>query len=85
MVKEALVQERDRLFKLLNEVPFLNPYPSYSNFILCEVTSGMDAKKLKVHNLPFTTALLSELFFSLCNIMHDCPPSLFSNIFHGNC
>ncbi|GMJ11527.1 EMBRYO DEFECTIVE 2196, HISTIDINOL PHOSPHATE AMINOTRANSFERASE 1, HISTIDINE BIOSYNTHESIS 6A [Hibiscus trionum] len=46
-VKEALVQERDRLFKLLQEVPFLNPYPSYSNFILCEVTSGMDAKKLK--------------------------------------
>ncbi|KAE8733557.1 Histidinol-phosphate aminotransferase [Hibiscus syriacus] len=47
MVKEALVQERDRLFRLLQEVPFLNPYPSYSNFILCEVTSGMDAKKLK--------------------------------------
>ncbi|XVF29983.1 hypothetical protein REPUB_Repub16aG0018300 [Reevesia pubescens] len=47
MVKEALVQERDRLFKLLKAVPFLNPYPSYSNFILCEVTSGMDAKKLK--------------------------------------
>ncbi|KAI3452784.1 hypothetical protein Pfo_009447 [Paulownia fortunei] len=46
-VKVALVQERQRLFKLLKEVPFLNPYPSYSNFILCEVTSGMDAKKLK--------------------------------------
>ncbi|KAG8383140.1 hypothetical protein BUALT_Bualt05G0153700 [Buddleja alternifolia] len=46
-VKVALVQERERLFKLLKEVPFLNPYPSYSNFILCEVTSAMDAKKLK--------------------------------------
>ncbi|KAL2524731.1 Histidinol-phosphate aminotransferase 2 [Abeliophyllum distichum] len=46
-VKAVLVQERERLFKLLKEVPFLNPYPSYSNFILCEVTSGMDAKKLK--------------------------------------
>ncbi|KAK3034145.1 hypothetical protein RJ639_033488 [Escallonia herrerae] len=46
-VKVALVQERERLYKLLQEVPFLNPYPSYSNFILCEVTSGMDAKKLK--------------------------------------
>ncbi|WCJ29725.1 histidinol phosphate aminotransferase 1 [Euphorbia peplus] len=46
-VKDALVQERNRLFKLLNEVPFLNPFPSYSNFILCEVTSGMDAKHLK--------------------------------------
>ncbi|KAI8024364.1 hypothetical protein LOK49_LG03G02949 [Camellia lanceoleosa] len=46
-VKVALVQERERLFELLKEVPFLNPYSSYSNFILCEVTSGMDAKKLK--------------------------------------
>lgn len=42
------MQERNRLFKLLKEVPFLVPYPSYSNFILCEVTSGIDAKKLKV-------------------------------------
>ncbi|KAJ7973942.1 putative Histidinol-phosphate aminotransferase [Quillaja saponaria] len=46
-VKEALVQERERLFNLLKEVPFLSPYPSYSNFILCEVKSGVDAKKLK--------------------------------------
>lgn len=46
-VKNALVQERERLYKLLKEVPFLNPYPSSSNFILCEVTSGVDAKKLK--------------------------------------
>lgn len=46
-VKEALVQERERLFKLLEEVPFLKPFPSYSNFILCEVSSGLDAKKLK--------------------------------------
>ncbi|KAJ7969706.1 histidinol-phosphate aminotransferase, chloroplastic-like [Quillaja saponaria] len=46
-VKETLVQERDRLYKLLKEVLFLSPYPSYSNFILCEVKSGMDAKKLK--------------------------------------
>uniref|UniRef100_A0A2N9G115 histidinol-phosphate transaminase n=1 Tax=Fagus sylvatica TaxID=28930 RepID=A0A2N9G115_FAGSY len=47
-VKETLVQERDRLYNLLKEVSFLNPYPSYSNFILCEVASGMDAKALKV-------------------------------------
>ncbi|KAL3631084.1 hypothetical protein CASFOL_024068 [Castilleja foliolosa] len=46
-VKVALVQERERLFKLLQQVPFLNPYPSYSNFILCEVSSGRDAKTLK--------------------------------------
>lgn len=46
-VKNALVEERERLFKFLQEVPFLTPFPSHSNFILCEVKSGMDAKKLK--------------------------------------
>uniref|UniRef100_A0A1D1XEU2 histidinol-phosphate transaminase n=1 Tax=Anthurium amnicola TaxID=1678845 RepID=A0A1D1XEU2_9ARAE len=46
-VKNSLVHERERLFSLLNGVPFLKPFPSYSNFILCEVTSGKDAKKLK--------------------------------------
>ncbi|XP_019191394.1 PREDICTED: histidinol-phosphate aminotransferase, chloroplastic-like [Ipomoea nil] len=46
-VKVALVQERERLYNLLKEVPFLNPYPSHSNFILCKVASTMDAKKLK--------------------------------------
>ncbi|KAG9444107.1 hypothetical protein H6P81_015447 [Aristolochia fimbriata] len=47
MVKNSLVQERERLYNLLKEVSFLKPFPSYSNFILCEVTSGKDAKKLK--------------------------------------
>lgn len=47
-VKNALVEERERLFKFLQEVPFLTPFPSHSNFILCEVKSAMDAKKLKV-------------------------------------
>ncbi|GAV59351.1 Aminotran_1_2 domain-containing protein [Cephalotus follicularis] len=47
MVKNVLSQERERLFKLLKDVPFLEPYPTFSNFILCEVTSGKDAKKLK--------------------------------------
>ncbi|EPS73147.1 hypothetical protein M569_01606, partial [Genlisea aurea] len=46
-VKVALVQERERLLKLLKQIPFLNPFPSHSNFILCEVNSGVDAKKLK--------------------------------------
>ncbi|KAJ6360698.1 hypothetical protein OIU77_004671 [Salix suchowensis] len=46
-VKNALVEERGRLFKFLQELPFLTPFPSHSNFVLCEVKSGMDAKKLK--------------------------------------
>ncbi|KAF2297415.1 hypothetical protein GH714_023258 [Hevea brasiliensis] len=53
-VKNALLQERDRLYKLLSDVPFLNPFPSYSNFILCEVKSGRDAKKLKVPTFDLT-------------------------------
>ncbi|EES05645.1 hypothetical protein BDA96_04G282100 [Sorghum bicolor] len=46
-VKNLLVQERERLFNLLEGIPFLKPFPSHSNFILCEVTSGKDAKKIK--------------------------------------
>ncbi|KAB8088566.1 hypothetical protein EE612_013210 [Oryza sativa] len=46
-VKNLLLQERDRLYDLLKEIPFLKPFPSHSNFILCEVTSGKDAKKIK--------------------------------------
>jgi histidinol-phosphate aminotransferase len=36
-VRTALVEERQRLFKLLEGVSFLEPYPSHSNFILCKV------------------------------------------------
>lgn len=61
----ALVEERERLFKLLKEVPFLNPYPSHSNFILSEVTSGVDAKKLKVQ-----TCFLITTFFYRRNCSH---------------
>ena len=50
-VKNLLVQERERLFNLLKGIPFLKPFPSHSNFILCEVTSGKDAKKIKVRFL----------------------------------
>ncbi|XP_062220085.1 histidinol-phosphate aminotransferase, chloroplastic-like [Phragmites australis] len=46
-VKNLLVQERERLYNLLNGIPFLKPFPSHSNFILCAVTSGKDAKKIK--------------------------------------
>jgi histidinol-phosphate aminotransferase len=46
-VKNLLVKERKRLFDHLKGIPFLKPFPSHSNFILCEVTSGKDAKKIK--------------------------------------
>lgn len=46
-VRDALVSERQRLFGLLQGVPFLEPYPSAANFILCKVTQGRDAKAVK--------------------------------------
>lgn len=33
----ALVEERERLFLKLKALPFLKPYPSEANFILCQV------------------------------------------------
>ena len=42
----TLKRERDRLFALLQTVPYLHPYPTQANFILCDVV-GRDAKQLK--------------------------------------
>jgi histidinol-phosphate aminotransferase len=42
-----IVQERERLAAALAEIPYLHPYPSQSNFILCRVI-GRDAKTLKL-------------------------------------
>ena len=36
-VRDALVAERRRLFDALAAVPYLQPFPSHSNFILCKV------------------------------------------------
>ena len=41
-----LVIERDRLYAALQTIPFLKPYPSQANFVLCRVI-GRDAKELK--------------------------------------
>lgn len=43
---DALVAERARLYSLLGQVPFLHPYPSRANFVLCKVKSR-DAGELK--------------------------------------
>ena len=45
-VVELLKEERARLFKALQEIPFIKPYPTQSNFILCQVV-GRDAAELK--------------------------------------
>lgn len=42
-----LVRERERLFNALAAFPFLKPFPSRSNFILCEVLDR-SARQLKI-------------------------------------
>jgi histidinol-phosphate aminotransferase len=41
-----IVAERERLMEALSDVPYLRPYPSHANFILCRVV-GRDARDLK--------------------------------------
>jgi len=43
---DALIIERGRLFRELANFPFLRPYPSQANFVLCRVVDR-DAKGLK--------------------------------------
>jgi histidinol-phosphate aminotransferase len=45
-IVELLKQERTRLLKALQEIPYLKSYPTQSNFILCQVMRR-DAAKLK--------------------------------------
>ncbi len=42
---EKLRDERTRLLSALTEIPYLKPYPTQSNFILCQV-NGRDAAEL---------------------------------------
>lgn len=46
-VVEKLKAERTRLFDALQAVPYLRPYPSQSNFILCDVI-GREGKAVKL-------------------------------------
>ena len=47
-VRNKLVSERQRMTTELQSLPFLHPYPSNSNFVLCKVTNGYDAKTVKL-------------------------------------
>ena len=52
-IVEKIRAERDRLFLALQEIPYLSPYPSSANFILCSVegfrtTGSGDAAALKL-------------------------------------
>ena len=43
---EKIISERERLYSTLQEIDWLNPYPSRANFILCSVLKG-NAKELQ--------------------------------------
>jgi histidinol-phosphate aminotransferase len=45
-IVQRLQAERWRLFEALQEIPYLRPYPTHANFILCQVI-GRDAAELK--------------------------------------
>lgn len=45
-VGRKLLAERERLFAALQNVPYLSPYPTHANFILCRI-DGRDAAQLK--------------------------------------
>ena len=42
---KAIISERERLFKKLKKIKFLNPFPSKANFIFCPVVEG-DAQRM---------------------------------------
>jgi Histidinol-phosphate/aromatic aminotransferase and cobyric acid decarboxylase len=41
-----IVEERERMFQRLEKLPFLRPYPSAGNYILCEVR-GVPARDVR--------------------------------------
>lgn len=43
---QQMVEGRERLHTVFSELPFLHPYPSHSNFVLCRV-EGIPALELK--------------------------------------
>ena len=44
--RDRIIMERKALFEVLTHIPWLEPYPSQANFILCRVL-GKDAEALK--------------------------------------
>jgi histidinol-phosphate aminotransferase len=45
----TLIAERKRLFDELSRIPWLSPYPSAANFILCRVSPEINAAQLKAN------------------------------------
>ena len=46
-VRAALITERSRLYQGLQRIPWLEPFPSQANFVLCRVHGRVPAKQVK--------------------------------------
>lgn len=51
-VRNKIIKERDHLFDELSKLPFLEPFPSESNFILCRV-HGFNARSVQAFLLDY--------------------------------
>jgi histidinol-phosphate/aromatic aminotransferase/cobyric acid decarboxylase-like protein/choline kinase len=58
---ERVIQNRNVLYEELARTEFLKPYPSFANFVFCEVTSGQTASLLR-----------DRLFMSHNILIKDC-------------
>jgi len=57
-----------------DELPFLKPYPSHANFILCSVLPPWDALTVKVSSWQPGSAVLGLLsFLSFVSLVSLCP------------
>jgi histidinol-phosphate aminotransferase len=56
----AIQIQRQELYESLSAIPYLQPYPSRANFIICKVTGG-DAEALK-HDLAYQHGILVRYF-----------------------
>ncbi len=79
-VRNLLVSERERLFAGLKTIPFLEPYPSHSNFVLAKVVGGKDAKQVKEqlaqeHGIMVRTDTYTHIMARtgrVCRIIRGC-------------
>ena len=57
---DEIVRQRDRLTERLASIPFLRPYPSQANYVMCAV-EGMDSKALASRLLREDDILIKDL------------------------
>lgn len=71
---KTLVAERKRLFDGLSRIPWLSPYPSSANFILCRVEPGETSPEVNAAQLKADLAQQHGIFIRYFNKpgLEDC-------------